>query len=66
MKKKLTKRDEDWNGPIDTEVNETTNSTNPDVKFVVESIAPLDQEFGRADLNALRDKLNELILKGNK
>ena len=29
------------------------------------NIAPLTQEFGNGDLNALRDKINELIAQRN-
>lgn len=50
---------------IDTEVNETTNSTNPDAVIVVQTITPLELDLGREDLNKVVEKLNEVIKKGN-
>ena len=38
----------------------------PELKVVSTDISTIDLDFGRADLNQLRDKLNEVILKGNK
>lgn len=53
-----------------TEVNESTNSTIPEAKFViVHGVQPLELslDFGRADLNEavgkLQDKINEIIGK---
>lgn len=54
---------------FDTEVDEVTNSSNPEVaKHVVPSNAPiaeLDANFQRDDLNSLVAKLNEVIRKIN-
>lgn len=59
MKKKIEK--------IETEVNATTNSTNPVVlkSISLEQISPLELETGRTDLNLLVDKVNEIIKKVN-
>lgn len=51
---------------IETEVNETTNSTNPDVKYeFVKPIDLLELDLGRADLNQVVDRLNQVIKKVN-
>lgn len=48
---------------IETKVNETKDSTVPAVEPVINppKIAPLTGGFGRADLDAMRDKINEII-----
>lgn len=57
---------------IETEVNATTNSTDPELsKKLVYGISPLELtiDLGRHDLNdvvgKLQDKINELIRKQN-
>jgi hypothetical protein len=58
MKKKIEK--------IETEVDATTNSTNPDLKFEVKKIPIRELVFGQADLNELVVWLKELTEKVNK
>lgn len=52
---------------IETSVDKVTNSTSADVKVSFnKKIDPLMLDLGRADLNQLVDKLNEVIEKVNK
>lgn len=48
---------------IETKVDDITNSTAPTIEPVINppKIAPLTGGFGRADLDAMRDKINEII-----
>lgn len=51
---------------LNTEVDETTNTTNTDINLVFETpIAPLELDFNREDLNQLLAKVNEIIKKVN-
>lgn len=70
MKKKLKQVAEGV--AIETNVDEVTNSTNPDIKILYPAlIVPLELnvDLGRQDLNdvvgKLQEKINELVTKVN-
>ncbi len=47
-------------------VSETTGTVNIPLVITKTSISKLENDYGRGDLNEMRDKINEIIDNGNK